>query len=327
LDEIGLPYKIDVNMPKLNFSHLRYFWAAAREGGVTRAGEKLGVSQPSVTTQIQELEQALGEKLFDRAGRRLVLTDVGRLVYRYAEEIFTLGQELLETLEGRATGRPVRLTVGIAKVVPKLVAFRLLEPALHLPEPVLVECREDSVERLLAELAMHSVDIVLADAPVPPATRVRAFAHLLGECGVGVFGTGELAGRARRRFPASLDGAPFLVPSHNTALRRSLDAWFDTRRLRPAIVGEFEDSALLKVFGEAGAGLFAAPLAIADDVKRRYGVRLVGELEGVRERFYAISVERRLAHPAVIAISESARRDLFPPLVRGRRGAARAPAD
>jgi LysR family transcriptional regulator, transcriptional activator of nhaA len=309
-------------MPKLNYSHLRYFWMAAREGGVTRASEKLGVSQPSITTQIHDLERTLGERLFSRSGRRLVLTDVGRLVYRYSEEIFNLGQEMLESLEGRATGRPARLTVGVAKVVPKLVAFRLLEPALRLPEPVLVECREDTVERLLAELATHSIDIVLADAPVPSTVHIRAFAHLLGECGVGVFGASELATRARRRFPTSLDGAPFLVPSQNTALRRSLETWFESRRLRPMIVGEFEDSALLKVFGEAGAGLFAAPLAIADDIRRRYGVRLVGELEGVKERFYAISVERRLAHPAVIAISEGARRELFTPLTRRRPRAA-----
>jgi len=304
--------------PDFNYNHLRYFWMTAREGGVTRAGAKLGVSQPSITTQIQALERALGEKLFHRVGRHLTLTDVGRVVYRYADEIFHLGRELRESLDGHAPGHPVRLTVGIAKVVPKLIAFRLLEPALRLGDPVLVECREGGMERLLAELATHSIDLVLADAPVPSTVSIRAFAHLLGECGVGVFGKSDLAAPARRRFPAALDGMPFLVPSQNTALRRSLDAWFDARGLRPAIVGEFEDSALLKVFGEAGAGLFAAPLAIAEDVRHRYGVRLVGELEGVRERFYAISVERRLASPAVIAISERARRDLFTPLRRAR---------
>jgi LysR family transcriptional activator of nhaA len=307
-------------MTGLNYNQLHYFWITAREGGVTRASEKLEISQPTVSAQIHALERTLGEKLFNRVGRHLVLTDVGRVLYRYADEIFNLGREMLSILEGRSVGRPVRLTVGIAKVVPKLIAFRLLEPALRLQQAVLVECREDIAERLLAELATHNIDLVLADSPVPSTVSIRAFAHLLGECGVGVFGAGELAARARRRFPDSLEGAPFLVPSQNTALRRSLDVWFNAQGLRPRLVGEFEDSALLKVFGEAGAGLFAAPLAITEDVCRRYNVRLVGELNGVRERFYAISVERRLANPAVIAISEGARRDLFTPLSRRRSG-------
>jgi len=301
----------------LNFHHLRYFWMVAREGSITRAAQRLGISQPTITTQIHQLETRLGERLFVRSGRRLALTDVGRMAYRYAERIFGLGRELVENLEGRTPDRPVTLTVGIAKVVPKLIAFRLLEPALHLPEPVVVQCHEASAERLLADLATHELDLVLADSPVPSNVSIRAFAHVLGECGVGIFGTPAMALKVRRAFPDSLDRAPFLVPSQNTALRRSLDAWFDQRNLRPQIVGEFDDSALLKVFGEAGSGLFAAPLAIADDVRRRYGVQQVGELEGIRERFYAITVERRLANPAVIAISDSARHGLFPPIERG----------
>jgi LysR family transcriptional activator of nhaA len=301
----------------LNFHHLRYFWMVAREGSITRAAQRLGISQPTITTQIHQLETRLGERLFVRSGRRLALTDVGRMAYRYAERIFGLGRELVENLEGRTPDRPVTLTVGIAKVVPKLIAFRLLEPALHLPEPVVVQCHEASAERLLADLATHELDLVLADSPVPSNVSIRAFAHVLGECGVGIFGTPAMALKVRRAFPDSLDRAPFLVPSQNTALRRSLDAWFDQRNLRPQIVGEFDDSALLKVFGEAGSGLFAAPLAIADDVRRRYGVQQVGELEGIRERFYAITVERRLANPAVIAISDSARHGLFPPIEGG----------
>jgi LysR family transcriptional activator of nhaA len=311
-------------VPDLNFHHLRYFWMVAREGGITRAAQRLGISQPTITTQIHQLESSLGERLFVRSGRRLALSDVGRMVYRYAERIFGLGRELIENLEGRTPDRPVTLTVGIAKVVPKLIAFRLLEPALHLPEPVVVQCHEASAERLLAGLATHELDLVITDSPVPSNVSIRAFAHVLGECGVGIFGTPAMASRVRRAFPDSLDRAPFLVPSQNTALRRSLEAWFDQRNLRPQIVGEFDDSALLKVFGEAGSGLFAAPLAIADDVRRRYGVQQVGELEAVRERFYAITVERRLANPAVIAISESARRELFPPIPR-RPSMIRAP--
>jgi len=297
-------------MEWLNYHHLRYFWAVAREGSVTRAAEKLHISQPTVSAQIRELEEALGERLFLRTGRTLALTDVGRTVFRYADEIFGLGRELLDTVKGRPTGRPARLSVGIANVVPKLVAYRLIEPALQLPEPVLMECVEDRPDRLLAELAVHTLDVVLNDAPVGPLVNVRAYSHLLGDCSVTVFGVPALA-RHARRFPASLDGAPFLLPTQNTALRRGLDQWFDEQRIRPQVVGEFEDSALLKVFGQAGRGLFTAPTAIADEVRRQYGVRRIGEIEPVRERFYAISVERRLKHPAVVAISEAARQGLF----------------
>ncbi len=297
-------------MEWLNYHHLRYFWAAAREGSVTRASEKLHISQPAVSAQIRTLEQALGEKLFARSGRSLALTEAGSVVYRYAEEIFGLGTELMETLKGRPTGRPARLAVGITNVIPKLIAYRLLEPALKLAEPVRVECREDRPERLLAELATHGLDLVLADAPAAPTVRVRAYSHLLGECGVSIFGVERLAKAHRRGFPRSLDGAPLLLPTVDSTLRRLLDQWFEAQGIRPRIVGEFEDSALLKVFGQSGAGLFAAPSAIETDVRRRYGVQAVGRV-GLRERFYAITVERRLKHPAVVAISEAARHELF----------------
>jgi LysR family transcriptional activator of nhaA len=305
-------------MEWLNYHHLRYFWAVAREGSVTRAAEKLNISQPTVSAQIRELEQALGERLFVRSGRSLTLSDMGRTVYRYADEIFGLGRELLDTVKGRPTGRPVRLSVGIVNVVPKLIAYRLIEPALRLPEPVLVECVEDRADRLLAELAVHALDVVLSDAPVGPLVNVRAYSHLLGECSVSVFGTSALARAHARRFPQSLNGAPFLLPTQNTALRRALDQWFEEQQVRPHVIGEFEDSALLKVFGQAGRGLFPAPSAIAAEVRRQYGVRRVGEIPDVRERFYAISVERRLKHPAVVAISEAARSTLFAEDARSR---------
>jgi len=297
-------------MGLLNYHHLRYFWAAAREGSVTRASEKLHISQPAVSAQIRELEQALAEKLFARSGRSLTLTEAGRVVYRYAEEIFGLGTELMETLRGRPTGRPARLAVGIPNVIPKLIAYRLLEPALTLPEPVRVECREDRPERLLAELAAHGLDLVLADAPAAAPVGIRAYSHLLGECGVSIFGVERLARAHRRGFPRSLDGAPSLLPTVDSTLRRLLDQWFEAQGIRPQIVGEFEDSALLKVFGQSGAGLFAAPSTIEADVRRQYGVQVVGRLD-LRERFYAITVERRLKHPAVVAISEAARHELF----------------
>jgi len=298
-------------MEWLNYHHLRYFWAAAREGSVTRASQKLNISQPTVSAQIRELEQALGEKLFTRSGRALALTEVGRTVYRYADEIFGLGRELLDTIHDRPTGRPVRLSVGIADVVPKLVAYRLLQPALELPEPVQVECLEDHPERLLSELAVHRLDVVISDAPVPPAVKVKAYNHLLGECGVTIFGAEALLRAHKGAFPRRLDGAPWLLPTGETTLRRSLEQWFEAEGLRARVVGEFADSALLKVFGEAGLGFFAAPSAIADEVRRQFRVKALGQVPGLRERFYAVTVERRLKHPAVLAISEGARRDLF----------------
>jgi LysR family transcriptional activator of nhaA len=290
----------------LNHHHLFHFWTVVREGGVTRASEKLNVSQPTVSGQLRELQEALGEKLLARSGRTVVLTDVGRTVYRYADEIFALGRELQQAVKGRVT-HPARLAVGVAMVVPKLVAYQILEPALHLPEPIHLDCVHERPERLVAELAVYSLDLVLADTPAPPAVKVRAHSHLLGECGVSVFATERLAATCRRRFPRSLDGAPFLLPSGDSGLRLSLEDWFRTQGIRPRVVGTFEDSALIDAFGQAGAGLFAMPSAIDAEVRRQYRVKLVGRLDTVRQRFYAITVERKLRNPAVIAISERAR--------------------
>ena len=300
-------------MGPLNYHHLLYFWTVAREGSIARATERLNLSQPAISAQIRTLERSLGEKLFAKRGRNLALTEVGRTVFRYADEIFTVGRELEETLRAGSggLGRPARLTIGVADVLPKIVAFRLLEPALAHAEPVRLVLREDKPDRLVADLSIHALDLVLSDAPVPPNVRVRAFSHLLGECGVTVFGTPELTERYRARFPQSLDAAPVLLPTENTTLRRSLDAWFEVHRLHPQIVGEIEDSAVLKVFGQSGAGLFMAPSAVEDDVQRQYGVRVVGRIAGIRERFYAITVERRITHPVVLAISTTARHELF----------------
>ena len=298
-------------MEWLNYHHLLYFWTVARTGGVSAASAELRLAQPTISGQLRLLEEHFGEKLFHRVGRRLELTDMGRLVYRYAEEIFMLGRELTDAVRGRPTGRPLRFAVGIADQLPKLIAYRLMEPALKLPEPVRLVCHEDKPERLLADLAVHALDLVLTDAPLNPTINVRAFSHLLGECGTTIFGAKALAGRYRRGFPRSLDGAPFLMPTDNTVLRRNLDQWFSQLDLRPQVVSEFEDSALLKAFGERGVGLFAAPTAIEAEVRRQYGVQIIGRVEQVRERFYAISVERRLKHPAVVAISEAAKEKLF----------------
>ncbi len=298
-------------MEWLNYHHLHYFWVVAKEGTIAAACQKLHVAQPTISAQLRTLEKSLGEKLFKRVGRNLVLTDTGRTVYRYADEIFPLGGELLDTLRGRPTGNPLRFSVGVADVLPKLVAHRLLEPALKLPGTIQLVCHESTPAELLARLATHELDLILSDGPIGPDVRVRAYNHLLGECGVAIFGSKELAAAHRRRFPRSLDGAPFLMPASNTSLRRSLDFWFDSEDIRPSVVGEFDDDALLKVFGQAGAGLFAAPDVIEKEIRRQYGVGVVGRVESVRERFYAISVERKVKHAAVVAIADAAREKLF----------------
>jgi LysR family transcriptional activator of nhaA len=295
----------------LNYHHLLYFWTVAREGGVSKAAAKLRLSQPTISAQVRMLEHAIGERLFQRQGRTLVLTDTGRVVYRYADEIFGIGRELLETLRGRPVGRPLQLTVGVANVVPKLIVYRLLRPATTGPEPVHLVCREDSAEQLVAQLATHALDVVLADAPAPAHLRVRAFSHLLGESPTAFFAPQAQAARLRRRFPRSLDDTPLVLPTSNTALRHALDQWFDKERLRPRIVGEFEDSALMKVFGQSAGVVFPAPAAIAADVCRFYDVREIGRTTAVRERYYAISAERRLKHAGVLAITSAARDELF----------------
>jgi LysR family transcriptional activator of nhaA len=295
----------------LNYHHLLYFHTVAKEGSVSRAAKSLRLAQPTLSGQIRKLEEAFDEKLFARSGRHLVLTEMGQLVFRYADEIFTIGRELTDTLRGRPSGRPSRLVVGIADVVPKLITARLLEIALELPDPVQISCHEGKSERLLADLALHGFDLVITDAPLPTHLSMKAYNHPLGETPVTFFGTREMVGRYRRRFPKSLEGAPMLLPTPNTQLRHSLDKWFQEHDVRPRIVAEFEDSALLKVFGQHGHGIFPAPSVLEDEVCRQYGVRKVGRAESVIERFYAISVERRIKHPAVAAITAAARERIF----------------
>ncbi len=298
-------------MDWLNYHHLFYFWLVAREGSIARAAEQLHLSHPTISKQLHQLEASFEDKLFARVGRNLVLTEFGQTVFRYAEEIFLVGRELQDAVKGRPAGRPLKFEVGIPEVIPKLIAHRLLEPAFRLGEAVHVVCREGKHEELLAELAVHRLDIVFSDAPVSPTASVRAFNHLLGECGLSFFGTTELASKYRRKFPASLDGAPMLVPTEKTAVRRDLEQWFYAEDIRPRIVGEFEDTALMKVFGQDGIGLFPAPTVIEKEVCRQYKVRVAGRTDAVRERYYAISVERRLKHPAVLAICAAAREKVF----------------
>jgi LysR family transcriptional activator of nhaA len=298
-------------MEWVNYHHLLYFWVVAREGGLVPAGKVLRLSHPTLSAQIHALEDALGEKLFTKVGRKLALTDVGRVVYRYADEIFTLGREMVDTVKGRSTGQPLRLVVGIVDVVPKLVVRRLLQPALTMAEPVRLVCHEDTYDKLLADLALHALDLVIADAPVPSGGSVRAYHHLLGETGVSFVGTKPLANAYRRGFPGSLDAAPMLLPLENSSLRRALNLWFDRHDIKPRIVAECADSALVKVLGADGVGVFTVPTAVEAEVCQQYGVTPIGRAPEVKERFYAVSVERRLKHPAVLAILDAARHELF----------------
>ncbi len=300
-------------MDWLNYHHLLYFWTVAREGGVSRAAELLHLAQPTLSSQIKKLENSVGHQLFDRSGRSLKLTETGHLVYQYADEIFGLGRELTDILHHRTDEDRSRLLVGVQGAIPKLVVYELLRPALESckEQEYQVTCFEGKISELLGELALHRLDVVIADRPLAPDINVRAFNHLLGKCGVTVYGTPQLSRRFRRGFPESLDSAPMLLPTQNTSLRRLLEQWFDENDIHPIIAHEFEDSAVLKVFGQAGHGLFVTPTAIEAEVCRQHSVKVVGRIPEVIERFYAISIEKRLKHPAVLKISESARDRLF----------------
>lgn len=298
-------------MERLNYQHLFYFWNVAREGSITRACEKLHLAQPTISGQLAVFEQAIGKKLFHKSGRNLSLTDTGRVVYHYAEEIFALGRELNNTLKGQVTGAGLRLVVGVSDALPKLAIYRLIEPAFKIPETVQVFCYEDKAERLLAEMSQHSVDLVLSDAPLTPSSGVKASSHLLGESSISVFGTAQLASIYRPDFPRSLTGAPFLLPTSNIALRRSLEQWFDSQDINPSIRAEIEDSALIKTFGSGGTGVFVAPTYLEAEIKLQYSVEVIGRIDAVKERFYAITMRRKLKHPAVTAILDNARENLF----------------
>lgn len=295
----------------MNYKHLHYFWIVAKVGGVTRASERLHLTPQTISGQLSLFEETLGEKLFNRTGRGFDLTETGRLVLSYADEIFTLGQELQEALLHSPSGRPLQFRVGVTDAVPKSVAYQLLEPAMAVAEPPRIVCREGKVTDLLAELAVHRLDIVIADGPMPNTVDVRGFNHLLGECGITFFATPELAQRYSGAFPACLDGAPLLLPGEDVAIRPKLTRWLSDQQIHPRIIGEFDDGALMKAFGQAGVGIFPAPTAIAEQVVRQHDVVSMGSTSEVIEQFYAISVERKLTHPAVVAISRAARQELF----------------
>jgi len=311
-------------MEWLNYHHLYYFWTVMREGSITAAGRRLHLVPATVSSQISRLEDSLGGRLFVRSGRGLEPTDLGRHVYRYADEIFSIGRELMASLDNMADSGRIPLRIGVEDVLPKMVVRMLLEPVSRLPEPVRLICVEDKKEELLARLSLHRLDAVLSDSPAGRDLRVKVYNHLLGECGVSFMAVAEMAAPLRQGFPASLHGAPMLLPMERTTLRGQLDQWFDSRAIVPEVIGEFSDSALLKAFALEGDGIFALPLILEEEFVKQYRVGVIGRTDEIRERFYAISVERVIRHPAVTVISENARR-CFPvhstgPGASGRRG-------
>lgn len=298
-------------MEWLNYHHLYYFWTVVREGSLTAASSRLSLAPSTVSAQLGKLEETMAGKLFHRAGRNLEPTDLGLLVFRYADEIFSLGREMMDTVRNRTAAGSLTLRVGVVDVLPKIIASTLLEPALKLPETVQLICFEDKEEALLAELAVHNLDVVLSDSPMRTGLSVKAYSHLLGESGVVFFAAEHLAARLSVGFPQSLDGTPMLLPMTMTALRGSLDKWFQTLGIKPVVAGEFDDSALIHAFGQEGYGVFVAPRVIESEVLRQYQVQVVGRTDGVKERYYAISIERVIKHPAVMAITGAARQNLF----------------
>jgi len=297
-------------MEWLNYHHLLYFYVVAKEGSIAKASAELKVSQPTISAQLRMLEASMNNPLFNRVGRGLELTENGRAVYSYAEDIFSLGRELMSVVKGRSVERPLRLTVGVTDVLPKLIVYRLLKPVFNLRDLRLI-CVEDKYERLLADLAVHSLDIVLADTPASPSANVKAFNTPLGESSVSFLGTKEFAKKCARGFPRSLNGLPMLLPAEGTALRRALEQWFRAEKIFPSVRGEFQDSALAEEFGKSGAGIFVIPTAVEAEVVGQFGVKVIGRVPSIRARFYAISLDRRLKHPGVVAICEAARTTLF----------------
>jgi LysR family transcriptional regulator, transcriptional activator of nhaA len=309
-ENLNVVCRFQVGMEWLNYHHLLYFWCVVRLGGITRACEELRLAPSTVSAQLRSLEDQLGEKLLAHSGRTLVPTEVGSVVYGYAEEIFGLGREMMNSIKKRPTGKPLRLTVGVDDVLPKEIAQRLIAPAFGLSQPVRILCREASLGRLVADLAAHELDVVLSDSPAAPVLNLRTYDHPLGETGIMWMGTPRLVRMYKRGFPKSLDGAPILLPTEDTAIRRQLDHWFSHLGVRPVMVGEFKDYALLREFGQRGTGLFPAHSVLERQFRKQYGLQRLGVAKNVRGCFYAVTAERGLNHPAVRAICASAGKHL-----------------
>ena len=297
-------------MTWLNYHHLLYFWKVAQTGSVTAAAKELRLAHPTISAQIRTLERNFGHKLFRQVGRRLQLTETGQLVYRYANDIFALGEELQHAVEGRPASGGISFKVGVTDVVPKPVAYQFLKPALQLPgvHPVIYEGKPDD---LMNQLVVHELDLVLSDFPLGPQFTLNAHSHLLGQSKVSLFGTPKLIKKYEGGFPRSLNGAPFLLPTKNTSLRRVLNHWFASNRIQPTVVAEFEDSELLKEYAQAGGGLFAASALSEEHTLKNYRVQVLGQMKSARMRYFAISPERRISNPAVTTIIETAHREIF----------------
>ena len=295
----------------LNYRQLHYFWVVAKTGSIVRACEQLNLTPQTISGQISLLEQTYGIELFRRVGRQLELTEAGRQTLPYAEQMFQLGGELELMLRARPNEQQILFRVGVADVVPKSIVYRLIAPTMELTEPLRITCREDKLERLLADLAIQRLDLVISDSPMPSHLDIKGYSQKLGECGISFFATAELAARYGQDFPRSLHGAPLLIPGAETVVRSRLQRWFAEQQIQPQIVGEFDDSALMQAFGQSGSGIFIGPSVIADEVKRQMGVEVIGQTDAVSESFYAISVERKVKHPGIVAITEGARRELF----------------
>lgn len=292
-------------MKWLNFNHLHYFWTVARAGSVVRASEELMISQPTISTQLKDLERSTGHRLFKRAGRGLALTDAGRIAFNYANEIFSLGTEMIRSLDHQSSSPALRLSVGVLDVIPKPIAGQLLSPALNLPQPVRLICSEDKADRLLADLAGRRTEMVLTDAPIGVGVQVHGHHHLLSESGITFFAREPLARKYRKGFPKSLNGAPMLLPTAHTQVRRSIDLWFDSKRIHPVVSGEFDDSALMFWIARGGNGIFPAPTVMEADLRQELDFRVVGRIRDIRQRFYAITLEESPKHPAIQAICKA----------------------
>jgi LysR family transcriptional activator of nhaA len=295
----------------MNFRHLYYFWVVAKEGSVTRAAERLDLAIQTVSAQLSQLELAVGRALFKPQGRRLVLTEAGQVALRYADQIFLLGEQLQEALCDVEAEPVLRLTVGISDSLPKLIASRLLDAVFAMPQRVRLICYEEQFESLLGKLSVHKLDVMLTDRPVPPGSSLRVFSHLLGETQISLFAVPALAERYRHGFPASLNGAPLLLPTRNNAIRGRIDHWLEANDVRPELIGEFDDNALLHTFGRGGRGLFPAPSVLEQDVLEQFGAVPVGPMPQVREQIYAISNERKIQHPAIEAILSAMHTGVF----------------
>jgi LysR family transcriptional activator of nhaA len=299
-------------MEVMNFKHLHYFWQVARLGSVARAAEQLHLTPHTISAQIASLEDALGVPLFARRGRRLELTDAGRTALGFAQDIFALGSELEDSMRSRAVAsRAIEFRVGVSDAVPKAIAYRLLEPATRLPTPVRMVCREWKLDSLLAELAAHRLDVVIATSPIPGSISVNAYNHRLGESTMSFFANPAVRKALTGRFPACLDGAPMLLPGSDTTLRSRLDRWCTDHQLRPRAAGEFDDSALMKAFGQNGAGVFIGPTVLEREIEAQYHVKAIGRSDQIVDEYFAISVQRRVTHPCVGAITGAARNELF----------------